>query len=99
MTRPRLVTGVPATATVSGRRLAAYQAFDRVKEMQAVLARIRAPQFPARVFDITKYGAAAGGQKDSTGAIAKAIAACTEAGGGRVVVPRGEFLTGPIHLK
>ena len=80
-------------------RLNAFQTSDRAKEMQAVLSRIRAPQFPGRVFDITKYGAVAGAQKDSTDAIAKAIAACTAAGGGSVVAPRGEFLTGPIHLK
>src|SRR5204862_6561618 len=29
----------------------------------------------------------------------KAIAACNRAGGGRVVVPTGSFLTGAIHLK
>ena len=28
-----------------------------------------------------------------------AISACAAGGGGRVVVPGGEFLTGPIHLK
>lgn len=98
ITRRSFVRGA-AIATAAGRRLAAYQAPGGVKEMQAVLARIRAPRFPDRTFDITKYGAAAGGQKDSTEAIANAIAACTAAGGGRVVVPRGEFLTGPIHLK
>ena len=32
-------------------------------------------------------------------AIAGAIAACNQAGGGRVVIPEGEWLTGPIHLK
>jgi polygalacturonase len=79
--------------------LAGYQAPDPQKEMQAILERIRAPQFPDRVFDIAKYGAASGGQKDSTDAIAQAIAACSQAGGGRVLVPRGEFLTGPIHLR
>jgi polygalacturonase len=97
MTRRYLLAG--AAAIAAGRRLTAYQTLDRARQMQAVLARIRAPQFPDRVFDIAQYGAVPGGQKDSTGAIAKAIAACTGAGGGRVVVPRGEFLTGPIHLK
>jgi len=99
MTRRRFVSGTAAIATIAGRRLAAYQAPDRVKEMQAILARIRPPQFPGRAFDITKHGAVAGGQKDCTEAIAKAIDACSKAAGGSVVVPRGEFLTGPIHLK
>src|ERR1035437_7037934 len=65
--------------------------------MEAVLKRIRAPQFRNRVFDITKYGAVAG--QDASEAIAKAIDACTKDGGGRVLVPRGDFLTGPVHLK
>ncbi|MBD0372695.1 MAG: glycoside hydrolase family 28 protein [Pyrinomonadaceae bacterium] len=65
----------------------------------AILARIRPPRFPARDFRITDYGARAGGQADSTEAIRKAIDACNRAGGGRVVVPAGVFLTGAIHLK
>src|SRR5690348_8070563 len=51
-----------------------------------------------REFDITANGARPGGP-DCTNAIAKTIAACSAAGGGRVVVPAGEFFTGPIHLK
>jgi unsaturated rhamnogalacturonyl hydrolase len=64
-----------------------------------ILARIRPPQFPARDFPITGYGARAGGGFDNTEAIRKAVEACNRAGGGRVVVPAGTFLTGPIHLK
>jgi len=68
-------------------------------QLPKILARIRAPVFPQREFPITSFGAAADGQSDCTGAIAKAITACAQAGGGRVIVPAGEFLTGPIHLK
>jgi unsaturated rhamnogalacturonyl hydrolase len=64
-----------------------------------ILARIKAPTFPARDFPITAYGAVASGTTDATAAIAQAIAACHAAGGGRVVVPAGEFSTGAIHLK
>jgi polygalacturonase len=64
-----------------------------------ILARIRPPRFAARDFKITDYGAIEGGSTDNTEAIRKAIAACNSAGGGRVVVPRGTFLTGAIHLK
>jgi len=64
-----------------------------------ILARIKAPQFPARDFAITDFGAVAGGKQDCTTALSKAIAACSAAGGGRVVVPAGVFLTGAIHLK
>src|SRR5436190_10844205 len=64
----------------------------------AILKRIVAPVFPARDFDITRYGAKGNGVQDATGAIGQAIAACTAAGGGRVVVPAGRFLTGPVRL-
>jgi len=68
-------------------------------QLPEILARIRAPEFPAREFPITAFGAATGSSTDCSEAIGKAIAACVNAGGGRVVVPAGEFATGPIHLK
>ncbi len=64
-----------------------------------ILARIKPPTFPKKDFDITKYGAKAGASNDSSDAVVKAIEACSKAGGGRVVVPAGEFLTGAVTLK
>lgn len=66
---------------------------DAPFEMEA----IQVPVFPQRDFCITAYGAT--DTAVCTEAIAKAIAACSEAGGGRVVIPAGEWLTGPIHLR
>ena len=60
---------------------------------------IRECIFPERDFPIDAYGAVAGGAAINTEAIARAIDACHRAGGGRVVVPAGEWLTGPIHFK
>jgi polygalacturonase len=68
-------------------------------EYPKILARIKPPKFPNKDFLITKYGAKADGQSLSTEAIGKAIDECSKKGGGRVVVPKGEFLTGAIHLK
>jgi unsaturated rhamnogalacturonyl hydrolase len=68
-------------------------------QVPAIVRRIKAPTFPNRDFKITDYGAVAGAQTDCTDAIRKAIAACNAAGGGRVVVPPGVFLTGAVHLK
>ena len=65
----------------------------------AIVARIRPPRFPNRDFDITKFGARPDGATDATEAIRRAIGACHDAGGGRVVVPAGRFATGAIHLK
>lgn len=65
----------------------------------AIMKRISAPVFPARDFRLTEFGAVADGKTDATEAFRKAIAACGQAGGGRVVVPPGRFLTGAIHLR
>ena len=71
---------------------------DAVANAQAaILVRIKPPQFAERDFPITDFGAVADG--DCTQALAQAIAACHAAGGGRVVVPAGLWLTGAVHLK
>jgi polygalacturonase len=57
----------------------------------------KVPHFPRRDFSAIDFGAKAGGSNNSQ-AFANAIARCYESGGGRVIVPRGEFTTGPIHL-
>jgi polygalacturonase len=72
---------------------------DPWAKLPKILARIHAPTFPARDVSITEHGALADGSTDATAAISAAIAACHRAGGGRVVVPAGEYLTGPIHLR
>jgi len=69
------------------------------EQVPAILARIKAPVFSDKEFPIVQFGASADGKTDSSSAIAQAITACNEAGGGRVIVPAGEYLTGPIHLK
>jgi len=87
-----LLAGLAGCATAPSAATAAT-GWDRVPE---ILSHIHAPQFPDRAFSITDYGAAPG--TDATAAIARAIAACHAAGGGRVVVPPGVFLTGAIKL-
>src|SRR5436309_1861431 len=74
------------------------RAADPWARADAIVAGIKVPTFPARDFPITRYGAAGDGRTDCTAAIAKAIAACHQAGGGRVVVPAGAFLTGAVRL-
>ena len=68
-------------------------------ELPEILSRIVPPTFPDRDFDITDYGAVGDGVADCNPAFKKAISACTKAGGGRVIIPGGIWLTnGPIHL-
>ena len=57
------------------------------------------PEFPDHSVSIIDFGAVGDGQTLNTDAIARAIASVSEKGGGRVTVPRGIWLTGPIVLK
>ncbi|MFC6998910.1 glycoside hydrolase family 28 protein [Rufibacter roseus] len=72
---------------------------DPWEQVEEILQHIEAPSFPDKDFLITAYGAQSGGTVDCSQAIKQAIEACHAAGGGRVVVPAGKFLTGPIYLK
>ena len=65
----------------------------------AILKQIKAPVFAKREFPVTQFGAAGDGEKLCTQAIARAMQACSHAGGGRVIVPKGRFLTGAVHLE
>jgi polygalacturonase len=56
------------------------------------------PTFPDKDFTITDFGAIPDGRTLNTEAFRKAITACSAAGGGRVIVPSGKWLSGPIEL-
>ncbi|MEO8481288.1 MAG: glycoside hydrolase family 28 protein [Acidobacteriota bacterium] len=91
-----------AALTLGGAALAPLEGLARGEagwaQAAAIVARIKVPTFPNREFNITRYGARAADVGDSTAAIRSAIDACARAGGGRVRVPAGRFLTGPLHL-
>ena len=63
------------------------------------MPQLKRPVFPDRAFNIADFGAVGDGTTKNTTAIAAAIAACDNAGGGKVLVPAGQWLTGAIHLK
>ena len=52
-----------------------------------------------KMFNIKSYGAVGDGEAMETEAIQKTIDACHAAGGGMVLVPPGDFVTGTLHLK
>ena len=71
------------------------------KESEQIEKQIKKTSFPDRVYNIKDFGAKEGnnGEIFCHEAINLAILTCSQAGGGTVLVPPGEFLTGPITLK
>jgi len=64
-----------------------------------IINKIVIPEFQDRTFNIVDFGAVADGVTNNSEAIRKAIDSCNSIGGGKVLIPSGTFLTGPIHLK
>ena len=51
------------------------------------------------IWSVVDFGAIGDGRTLDTAAISKAIMACSDAGGGTVLVPTGRYLTGAIELQ
>ncbi len=60
---------------------------------------VKVPIFKTDVYNIKDYGAKEGLFYNNRTAIQSAIDTCSQNGGGRVVIPNGYYLTGPISLK
>ncbi|MBI5475262.1 MAG: glycoside hydrolase family 28 protein [Ignavibacteriales bacterium] len=56
------------------------------------------PNIPSKIFDIREFGAKEGGAYKNTDVIRNAISKATQSGGGIVLIPKGTWLTGAIHL-
>ena len=72
---------------------------DVFDEADRIISAIKTLEFPNNTYNIVDFGAVSDGVTNNSEAIKKAITACSEAGGGKVIIPSGKFLTGPIHLK
>jgi len=68
-------------------------------ESVKIESQIKKTSFPDRVFNIKDFGAKAGKDNLCHEAINLAIVTCSQAGGGSVIIPQGEYYTGPITLK
>lgn len=53
----------------------------------------------SKVFNVRDHGAAGDGQALDTGAVQRALDACGEAGGGRVLLSPGTYLCATLHLR
>jgi polygalacturonase len=101
LTRRRLlIHGGLAGLVLAGRPLDGFALQEDLwATASTILGRIKAPVFPARDVSVASHGAKGDGATDCTAAFRDAIDACRRAGGGRVVVPAGRFLTGAIRLR
>ena len=98
LTSPLWSGALPASAAGRSHRFSAGQHRPADLAADRIVASVRRPRFPGRVFPVTRYGGVGDGVTDCTQAFAAAIAACHRAGGGHVIVPPGQFFTGAIHL-
>lgn len=71
--------------------------YDEVKGFAMPV--VKEPVIPKNTVSITDFGAVNDGQTLNTHAIADAIEAVSKKGGGKVIIPKGIWLTGPIILK
>jgi len=90
------IFGVGCTENSSTQTLDKKVSFEGLEfEMPA----ISEPVIPDYSVSITDFGAVNGGEVLNTQAFTDAINAVSEKGGGKVVIPAGVWLTGPIILK
>lgn len=72
---------------------------DHHREIDSILDRIVPPVIPNRVYNILDYGAEEEVYKNCKPAIDLAIKECAHQGGGKIVVPAGDYFSrGTIHL-
>lgn len=67
-------------------------------EMLDIIAAIDSPTFPNEKYNVIDFGADPTGKISSGNNIAMAIKKCHQSGGGYVIIPKGDYISGPIHL-
>lgn len=91
------IAGLIASMIFSGSIYA--QNADIYKNIEFKMPQVVETSFPANTVSITQFGGVAGGNIKNTEAFRKAIEDLSKKGGGKLIVPRGMWLTGPIELK
>lgn len=67
--------------------------------VQTILDQIKAPEFRDMTYNILDHGAVADSLTDALPAIKKALEIASREGGGKVLIPSGDYVVnGPIHL-
>ena len=74
-----------------------YQKYTQ--DLPFSMPEVKAPVFPDNEVNLADFGAVGDGSQLCTDAFAKAVDALSQLGGGKLVVPSGVWLTGPVVLK
>jgi polygalacturonase len=93
-----ILTAIALSASISAETQAGDYAF-LYRNLSFQMPKVKLPRIPARSLSIRDFGAKSGGIASNTKAIAAAIDAIVQKGGGTVIIPEGLWLTGPIVLK
>lgn len=83
----------------SGSREAIQTSLEMYRGVEFEMPLVKEPVIPDFSVKLTDFGAVSGGQELNTKAFADAIDAVSKKGGGRVIIPAGIWLTGPVILK
>jgi polygalacturonase len=83
----------------SGTREIVSTSDELYKGVEFEMPRVKEPVIPGYTVKITDFGAVSGGLALNTKAFADAIDAVSGKGGGKVIIPSGIWLTGPVVLK
>lgn len=87
------------TAFISCKSKQSPADYDVWQQADLIKRAIKVPNFKKDVYNIKAFGAVENGAASSSEAIKMAIKKCSDNGGGVVLIPKGKFLTGPIHLE
>ncbi|MCF4101071.1 glycosyl hydrolase family 28 protein [Gillisia sp. M10.2A] len=90
------LSGIPALYAQQKTGIDLHSLYENI---EFDMPKVAEPEFPDYEVNILDFGAIGDGIQKNTMVFEKAIADVAENGGGKVVVPRGMWLTGPIHFR
>lgn len=91
-----IVSLVLISCKIEKQKRAAASPWDAMKSIEKL---VKVPVFKDKTYSVVDFGAVPGGVFDSTLAINLAIRTCSNDGGGKVLIPSGKYLAGPINLE